>query len=133
MAACTPHSLFIESVPNSPFPAPRRPAPGLCLGHIMRRNRKTRRNRAPWAPLPHEIGTWPRPPAALVDSLDHCLGAVLHLAGHCPCHRVMAPVPVGTVTVVLALAVPRGSRDSVEECAMGKGGTVKIKSPTKAT
>lgn len=82
-------------------------------------------------PLPHEVGTGPRPPAALVDSLDHSLGAVLHLAGHCPCHRVMAPVPVGTATVVLALAVPRGFRGSVEERAVGKEDTVKIQFPTE--
>lgn len=123
----------MDSVANFPFPASRQPTPGLYLGHIMRGNRKARQNRAPWVPLPHEVGTGPRPPAALVDSLDHRLGAILHLAGHCPCHRVMAPVPVGTATVVLALAVPRWPRDSVEEHTMGKGGIVKIKFPTEAT
>lgn len=50
-------------------------------------------------PLPHEVGAGPGPPAALVHALHHRLRAVLHLAGHRPCHRVMAPVPVGRATV----------------------------------
>lgn len=57
-------------------------------------------------PLPHKVGTGPGPPAALVHALDHCLRAVLHLAGHRPCYRVMAPVPVGRTTVTSALTVP---------------------------
>lgn len=57
-------------------------------------------------PLPHEIGTGPGPPAALVHALDHGLRAVLHLAGHGPRHRVMAPVPVERIEVMSALSAP---------------------------
>lgn len=101
------------------------PSPQRCLGHTMQGNRKARPSRAPGVPLPHEVGTGPRPPAALVDSLDHRLGAVLHLAGDCPCHRVMAPVPVGTATVALASAIPR------RRSCCGERRPVKMKYPQK--
>ena len=60
-------------------------------------------------PLPHEVGAGPGPPAALVHALDHRLRAVLHLAGHRPCHRVMAPVPVGRATATSVPPVPQAS------------------------
>lgn len=71
-----------------------RATPPLQRSHGAVRNPVGRSNESP-----HEVGTGPRPPATLVDSLDHRLGAVLHLAGHCPCHRVMAPVPATRVAV----------------------------------
>lgn len=67
--------------------------------------KKGRASQPALRPLPHKVGTGPWPPAALVHALDHCLRAVLHLAGHRPCHRVMAPVPVGRTTVTSALTV----------------------------
>lgn len=77
----------------------------LCSGWIHTREQKGRAERPAQQPLPHKVGTGPGPPAALVHTLDHCLRAVLHLAGHRPCHRVMAPVPVGRTTVTSALLV----------------------------
>lgn len=82
-------------------------SPGSCarVGFIQG-NRKEGQSGPALQPLPHKVGAGPGPPAALVHALDHCLRAVLHLAGHSPCHRVMAPVPVGRTTVTLALLVP---------------------------
>lgn len=41
-----------------------------------------------------------QPPGSSVHALHHRPPAALHLAGHRPCHRVMAPVPpVGKATV----------------------------------
>lgn len=71
-------------------------SPDSCAGAgFTQGNRKEGQSRPAPRPLPHKVGAGPGPPAALVDALDHCLRAVLHLAGHRPRHRVMAPVPVG--------------------------------------
>lgn len=92
------------------------PAAAARVG-LIQGNRKARRSwPAPW-PLPHEVGAGPRPPAALVHALDHCLRAVLHLAGHRPCHRVMAPVPVGRATAMSVL--PVSEAPTVDQRAVG--------------
>lgn len=98
-------------------------SPGSCarIGFIQG-NRKEGQSWPALQPLPHKVGAGPGPPAALVHALDHCLRAVLHLAGHSPCHRVMAPVPVGRTTVTSALLVPEVLTAGLKVSSTSPGG-----------